>query len=162
MAERLAWLDAVIDARFNTSNNNKNKQIHDTNPYNQGGFLPTDVQMSLLDYLQVPRKSSLQYDRNYHSGRGGYCNNYTQYGRKNHNKTNGNNYNRRQYNPNYNQNNNQNNNPHYGLTCYLCGKPNHIARNCHSWQSNSHRGRPYSRNQGQLNTFIENDNADAE
>ena len=56
MAERLARLDAVIDARFNTSNNNKNKQIHNTNPYNQGGFLPTDVQMSLLDYLQVPRK----------------------------------------------------------------------------------------------------------
>ena len=153
MAERLARLDAVIDARFNTSNNNKNKQIHNTNPYNQGGFLPTDVQMSLLDYLQVPRKhNNVQYDRNYHGGRGGYRNNYTQYGRKNHNNTNGNNYNRRQYNPNYNQNNNQsnnqNNNPNYGLTCYLCGKPNHIAHNCHSWQSNGHCGRPYGHNQG--------------
>ena len=56
MAEQLARLDAVIDARFNTSNNNKNKQVYNTNPYNQGGFFPTDVQMSLLDYLQVPRK----------------------------------------------------------------------------------------------------------
>ena len=77
MAERLARLDAVIDARFNTSHNNKNKQTHDTNPYNQGGFLPTDVQMSLLDYLQVPRKCNSQDDGNYYSGRGGYRNNYT-------------------------------------------------------------------------------------
>ena len=99
MAERLARLDAVIDARFNTSNNNKNKQIHDTNPYNQGGFLPTDVQMSLLDYLQVPRKrNNVQYDRNYHGGRGGYRNNYKQCVRNNHNNTDGNNYNHRQYN----------------------------------------------------------------
>ena len=82
MAERLARLDAVIDARFNTSHNNKNKQTHNTNPYNQGSFLPTDMQISLLDYLQVPRKHTVQYDRNYHSGCGGYHNNYTQYGKK--------------------------------------------------------------------------------
>ena len=60
MAELWARLDAMIDARFNTSHNNKNKQAQDTNPYNQGGFLPTDVQMSLLDYLQVPRKHNVQ------------------------------------------------------------------------------------------------------
>ena len=79
MAERLAHLHAVIDAQFKTSHNNKNKQTHNTNPYNQGGFLPTDVRMSLLDYLQVPRNCNVQYDRNYHGGRGGYRNNYTQY-----------------------------------------------------------------------------------
>ena len=162
IAEQLARLDAVIDERFNTSHNKKNKQAQDTNPYNQGGFLLIDVQMSLLDYLQVPRKHNVQYDRNYHSGLGGYCNNYTQYGRKYHNNTNGNYYNRRQYNRNYNQNNNQNNNPQHGLTCYLCKKPNHIACNCHSQQSNSHCGRLYSLNQGQLNRFTENDNDDAE
>ena len=92
MAEQLARLDAVIDARFKTSHNNKNKQTHDMNPYNQGGFRPTDMQISLLDYLYVPRKCSVQYDRNYHGGHGGYRNNYTQYDRKNHNNTNGNHY----------------------------------------------------------------------
>ena len=97
MAEWLAHLDAMIAAWFNTAHNNKSKQTQDTNPYNQGGFLPTDVQRSLLDYLQVPKNCNVQYDRNYHGDRGGYHNNYTQYGRKNHNNINGNNYNHRQY-----------------------------------------------------------------
>ena len=166
MAEQLTRLDAVIDARFKTSHNNKNKQNTQCKPLQPRWFSPTDVQISLLNYLQVPRKCNMQYDRNYHGGRGGYRNNYKQYSRNNHKNTNSNNYNRRQYNQNYNQNNNQrnnqNNNPHYGLTCYLCGKSNHIACNCHSWQSNGPCGRPYDRIQGQLNIFTENDNAHVE
>ena len=44
MAERLARLEAVIDARFSNNNNNgKAKNTYETNPYHQGGFLLTDV-----------------------------------------------------------------------------------------------------------------------
>ena len=53
MAERLAHLDAVIKARLASNNNNNNNKHHGSNnPYNAGGFLPTDVQILLLDYLQ--------------------------------------------------------------------------------------------------------------
>ena len=55
MAECLARLKAVIKACLpsNTNNQTKNKQHYKNNPYHQDGFLPTDIQMSLLDYLQA-------------------------------------------------------------------------------------------------------------
>ena len=52
LAERLARLDDVIYDRFNASENSrKGKQpMHD--PYNTGSNFPSDVQMTLLDYMR--------------------------------------------------------------------------------------------------------------
>ena len=57
MADHLACLEAVIETHLPGINHNqdKNKQHYTNNPYHQGEFLPTDVQMSLLDYLQANR-----------------------------------------------------------------------------------------------------------
>ena len=102
MAERLARLDAVIESRFANTNKNKHTSNANNNPYHAGGFLPTDVQMSLLDYLNGGNRNNRsrqpQYDRN---GKG-----------------------------RYDRNQQRKNNPHQGLICDICGKPNHIARNC--------------------------------
>ena len=49
MAKRLARLDYIIESRFT---NGKGKEPN--NPYHSGGLLASDINMSLLDYLQAP------------------------------------------------------------------------------------------------------------
>ena len=100
------------------------KQHYNNNSYHQGGVLPTDVQMSLLDYLKANRNRGWHW-KNYYDCNGSYCHPPC----------------------NRNHNTNQKNQNNNAIICYYCRKPGHIAWECFHNPSNKRGGTFWRGNQ---------------